>query len=87
MEMNIRMGINRKLQLSPTLYASLQSFAEFKVDFHHVFIMAQKDPMNTWHNLPYLETDDVIFAVLESWFQEWCAPAGSVVEVEKPSTQ
>lgn len=44
MEMSIRMGINHKQGLSPIIYASFQSFAEFKVDFHHAFIMAQKDP-------------------------------------------
>lgn len=43
MEMNIKMGINHKLQLSPTVYNSLQSFAEFKEYFHNVYIRAQKD--------------------------------------------
>lgn len=60
------MGINHKLWLLPTVCSSLQSFVEFKVGFYHVFIMARKDPMKTWHNLPYLVTDDVIFIVLES---------------------
>ena len=80
--MNIRMGINHKLQLSPTFYNSLQIFAEFKADIHHVFIRAWKDPMKTWHALPYLATKDVIFAVLESWLLEWRAPTGSAVETE-----
>ena len=70
MEINIRMGINCKLWLSPTRYTSLQSFVEFKADFHHVFIGARKDPMKTWHNLLYLANGDVIFAVLESWPSE-----------------
>ena len=39
--------------------------------------------MKTWHELPYLATDDVIFAVLESWLSEWRASADSTVEVEK----
>lgn len=82
MEMNIRMGINRKPRLLPTVYNSLQSFVEFKADFHHVFIKARKDPMKMWHELPYLVTDDVIFAVLESWPLEWRTPAGSTVEAE-----
>ena len=71
MEMNIQMAINHKPWLSPTIYASLQSFAEFKADFHHVFIRVLKDPTKTWHDLPYLATDDVISAVLESWLPEW----------------
>lgn len=87
MEMNIRMGINHKPQLLPTVYKSLHSFAELKADFHHDFIRAQKDPMNTWHDLPYLATDNVIFAVLESWPSEWRAPASSMVEMEKSIAQ
>lgn len=39
---------------------------DFKADFHHVFIRVSKDPMKTWRELPYLATDDFIFAVLES---------------------
>lgn len=64
MEMNIRMGSNNKPSLLPTIYNSSQSFAEFKSDFHHVFIRVRKDPMKMWHELPYLAIDDVIFMVL-----------------------
>jgi len=46
MEMNIKMGINHKPLLSPTVYNSLQSFAEFKKDFHHIYLRACKDPAN-----------------------------------------
>jgi len=83
MEMNIRMGINCKPRLSPTVYNSLQSFTEFKADFHHVYIRVRKDPMKAWHELPYLAMDDVIFFVLESWPSEWCALTSSMVEMEK----
>ena len=83
MEMNIGMGINRKLRLSPTDYNSLQSFVEFKVDFHHVYIRARKDPSKAWKELPYLATNNVIFAVLESWPLEWHALASFAVEAEK----
>jgi len=83
MEMNIRMGINRKPRLSPIVYNSLQSFVEFKANFCHVFIRAWKDPTKTWHDLPYLATNDVIFAVLESWPLEWHALASFMVETEK----
>ena len=48
------------------IYNSLQSFVEFKEDFHHDFIRVPKDPMKTWHDIQYLVTDDVIFAVIES---------------------
>ena len=44
MEMNIRMWINRKSWLSPTAYNSLQSFTEFRVDMHNIYISARKDP-------------------------------------------
>ena len=43
MEMNLRMGINRKPWLSPTVYNSLQSFADIKSDFHHKYLRACKD--------------------------------------------
>lgn len=81
------MGINIKLWLSPTIHNSLQSFAEFKENFHHVFIRVQKDPTKTWHDLPYLATDDMIFAVLESWLPKSRTPADSVVEMEKSTVQ
>jgi len=71
----------------PMVYNSLQSFSEFKADFHHVYIRARKDLAKMWHELPYLAIDDVIFAVLESWPPEWHAPASSVVEAEKSATQ
>jgi len=87
MEMNIQMGVNCKPRLLPKVYNSLQSFVEFKENFHHVFIRARKDPTKTWHALPYLETDDVIFVVLESWPLEWCTPAGSVMDTDKSTTQ
>ena len=44
MEMNLRMEINRKSRLSPTVYNSLQSFAEFKADLHTIYIKVSKDP-------------------------------------------
>jgi len=87
MEMNISMGINCKPHLLPTVYNSLQSFTEFKAEFHHVYIRACKDPAKTWNELPCLATDDVIFTVLESWPLEWCTPASSTVEAEKSTTQ
>jgi len=64
MEMNIRMGINCKLRFLPMVKNSLQSFADFKAEFHHVFIRARKDHTKTWHELPYLVTGDVIFVAL-----------------------
>ena len=64
MEMNIHMAINHKLWLSPTVFANLQGYTKFKVDFHHVSIKARKDPEQTWYDLPYLEMDDVIDVVL-----------------------
>lgn len=43
MEMSIQMWINRRPRLSPTMYNSLQSFADFKSDMHNIFIKARKD--------------------------------------------
>ena len=83
MELKIKMGINCKPWLSSTVYNNLQSFTEFKVDFHHVYIRARKDPTKKWNELPYLGTDDVIFNILEVWPSEWHAPAIFAVEVSK----
>lgn len=44
MEMNMHMAINHKLRLSPTNFDRLQEYMEFKVDFDHISIWAQKDP-------------------------------------------
>ena len=38
------MWINKRLRLSPTVYNSLRSFADFKADMHNVYIKAHKDP-------------------------------------------
>ena len=81
MEMNIRMWINHKPRLSPTLYNSLQSFAEFKADMHKIYIRARKDLTKQWTNLPFVATDDAIFNVLEAWPPEWCTP--NIIEIEK----
>lgn len=74
MEMNIRMGINHNPWLSLTFYNNLQSFIEFKADFHHIYLRMFKDPMKKWNELPYMVIDDVIFDVLETWLPEWYAP-------------
>ena len=44
MEASIRMWINKWLHLSLTVYDSLRSVANFKVDMHNVYIRAWKDP-------------------------------------------
>ena len=67
MEMNIRMGINCKPQLSPTVYNSLQGFAEFKADFHNIYLKTRKHPTNKWSVLLFIAIDDMIFNVLETW--------------------
>lgn len=79
------MGINHKLQLSPTIYNSLQSFAEFKVDIHNIYIKASKDLTKQWIKLPFLATDDVIFNVLEAWPPEWHTL--DTAEIEKSAAQ
>lgn len=60
------MWINRRPCLSPTLYNSLRSFANFKADMHNVHIKAHKDPMQNWTKLPFITIDDAILSLLES---------------------
>lgn len=85
MEMNLRMGIDHKLQLSPTIYNNLQNFAEFKADIHSINIKARKDLVKQWRKLPFVATNDAIFNVLETWPPKWCAP--NIVEIEKLMAQ
>jgi len=84
MEMNIRMGIKRKSWLSPTIYNSLQCFAEFKVDLHSIDIRVHKGPTKQWKELPFVAMKDVIFDVLE-WPPEWRAP--DIAAMEKSTVQ
>lgn len=85
MEMNIRMGINHKPWLSPIIYNNLQSFAEFKANFHNIYIRAHKDPTKKWSELSFIAIDDVIFDVLETWPLEWRTP--NIATVEKSTAQ
>lgn len=71
-EASIRTWINCRLRVSPTMHNSLQSAVEFKEDMHNLYIQACKDPAHKWVNLLFIATDDVIFAVMESWPLEWC---------------
>lgn len=67
MEMNIHMAINPKPWLLPTSFDQLAEYVEFKVEFHHGSMHAQKDPKKKWYDLPYLATDDTITVVLDRW--------------------
>lgn len=67
----MHMAINRKPQLLRTNFDRLQEYIEFKVDFYHVSIQAQKDPKQKWHGLHYLAIGDPIDTVLEHWMVEW----------------
>lgn len=81
MEMNLRMGINYKPRLSPTIYNNLQSFAEFKAGIPSIYIRARKDLSKKCREQPFVAMDDVIFNVLETWLLEWCTP--NITEIEK----
>ena len=85
MEINFRVGINRMSWLSPTVYNSLQSFVEFKVDLHSIYIRAHKDSTNQWSELPFVAMEDVIFDVLETWLLEWRAQ--NIAAMEKSVAQ
>lgn len=43
--------------------------------------------MKTWHNLPYLATNDVIFIVLESWSLERHTLVGSTIKMDNSLMQ
>lgn len=73
-EASIQMWISKRPQLSPTVYTTLQRFAEFKVDMHNLYVRARKDIAKEWMKLLFISTDDAIFTVLETWPPEWHAP-------------
>ena len=73
------MAINCKLWLSPTMFDNLQGYIDFKEYFHHVAIRAWRDPVQKWYDLPYLETDDDIDAILDQWLEKWCTIADLAV--------
>jgi len=62
------------------VYNSLQRSTEFKVDMHNLYIQALQDPVHKWVKLLFIATNDVIFAVMESWPLEWHAPNFETME-------
>lgn len=67
MEVRIHMAINQKPYFSPTMFEKFSGYAMFKAGFHHVYILACKDPDQKWFDLPYLATDGVIAKVIKNW--------------------
>lgn len=74
MEMDIRMAINQRPRLSPILFKQIRAFAEFKVDFHNVWIHSRRDPKKVWHKLPYLVAKIYVQEVVGGWPEEWHKP-------------
>ncbi len=60
------MAINQKPWLSPTMFEQLLGYAEFKADFHHVYIWARKDPDPKWFDLHYLAVDETFAKVIKN---------------------
>lgn len=67
------MWINKLPCQSPMVYDSLQSLTKFKADMHNVYIREWKASEEKWATLPFITSDDVVFAVLHSWPPEWHA--------------
>jgi len=66
-EMDLRIVINQRRRLSPTLLGQLEAYAEFKVDFHNVSICARHDPNKVWYKFPYLVTNTDVQEVMGKW--------------------
>jgi len=60
MDASLRMAINQNLWLSLMVFEQLSEYAEFKADFHHVYIRARKVLQQKWFDLLYLATDNII---------------------------
>lgn len=65
------MWIKKQSHLSTSVYDSLKSFADFKIDMKNMYIRAQKDPEKKWTTLPFIAIDEVVFMVLYTWPLEW----------------
>lgn len=57
----------------------MKHIAKFKVDMHHVYIEAWKDPAQTWTPLPFIFTNDIVHKIVEAWPAAWRGPT----EVER----
>lgn len=79
MVMDMHMVVNRYPRLSLSLYKIYHHIAEFKVEFHRVYVKVRKDPMETWHPLPYLVMEYDRLAVVQDWPEEWMTPPSGMV--------
>lgn len=68
-EASIQMSINRRLFLSPTVHNSLQSFADFKVDMHNIYIRAWNNLAQQLTRLPFIHWQRDLYSVwdMASW--------------------
>jgi len=60
--------------MSPTLFKQLETYVDFKADFHNVSICAWKDLEHTWNLLSYLEFEMDVEEVVGYWPVEWLEP-------------
>lgn len=58
------MVVNQYPRFSPSLYRKYCKIADFKADFHKIYVKAIKDLTRTWHLLPYLVTKDDFLIVV-----------------------
>lgn len=73
-ELELCMVINQKPQLFPTLFKEYWCSADFKVDFHHVYIRARHNMMKKWMTFPFLVTEDDIPQLVIKWSVDWLLP-------------
>jgi len=85
------MSINQHLRLSPTLFTQLLAYTAFKADFHRVYIQAQKDPKQKWHQFPYSVSKTNVQKIVVKWPTEWRTlsdlHAGTSMGVQISTTQ
>lgn len=61
------MVMKQKPRLSRSLLIEYQLIANFKVDFHHVYIYARHDLMKKWKMLSFLVIEDDIMQLVLKW--------------------
>jgi len=63
----------------------MKHIAEFKADMHHIYILARKDPAQTWTPLLFIVTNDIVHKIVKAWPAAWRGPA--IVERNEAAIQ
>lgn len=72
--MDLRMMINQRLRLSPTLYDQYEPFTDFKADFHNLYVMQGGIPRRHGTSCLLVAEEDVV-EIMGKWPLERITPS------------